>query len=76
VAYDMKGLLHSEQARQELAALQDRTSELYKQGAQLVVWSEESYPFYLTKSSPDGISPFDLRAIQGGGSHRRGGHSL
>jgi apolipoprotein N-acyltransferase len=66
VAYDMKGLLHPEQARQQLAALHDRTSELYKQGAQLVVWSEGSYPFYLTQSSSDGFSPFDLRAMQGG----------
>jgi apolipoprotein N-acyltransferase len=87
VAYDMKGVLHPEQAQEQLAALHQRTSELYKQGAQLVVWSEASYPYYLTEDPNGGFSANDLRAIRGGvpiplvvgvnaGSpHQTGGHN-
>lgn len=66
VAYDLKGVLHPEQAQQQLAALQQRTSELSSQGAQLVLWTEGSYPFYLPHNFSGDFPPNDSREIRRG----------
>jgi apolipoprotein N-acyltransferase len=66
VAYNLKGVLHPDEAHQQLAALQQRTSELAAQGAQLVVWSEASYPYYLAQNFSGDFPPNDARAIRRG----------
>lgn len=64
VAYDLKGVLHPAQAQNQLAALQQRTAELSGQGAQLVLWSEGSYPYYLPHDFSADFPPSDSRAIR------------
>jgi apolipoprotein N-acyltransferase len=49
VAYNQKGLVHPEQAASQLTAVQERSRELEKAGAQLIVWSETSYPYPLPR---------------------------
>jgi apolipoprotein N-acyltransferase len=52
ISFDEKGYLHPEYAERQLQALQDRSTELEKNGAQLVVWSESSYPYMLPRDLP------------------------
>ncbi len=49
IAFDEKGYQHPELATNQLHGLQDRSTELEKAGAQLVVWSESSYPYLLPR---------------------------
>jgi len=66
VAYDLKGVLHPELARGQLAALQQRTRELSDQGAQLVVWSEGGYPYLLPADLPADFPAGDQHRIRVG----------
>ena len=61
VAYNQKGLKHPEQASAQLAALQEQSRELEKEGAQLIVWSETSYPYSLPRDQAQ-----DLPEASGG----------
>jgi len=49
VAYNEKGLEHPEQAGSQLTAIQEQSRELEQGGAQLIVWSETSYPYPLPR---------------------------
>jgi apolipoprotein N-acyltransferase len=49
VAYNLKGVRHPEQAQTQLAALQEQSRELASAGAELIVWSETSYPYILPR---------------------------
>ncbi len=54
VAYNLKGVLHPEWAQTQLAALQEQSKKLAVAGAQLIVWSEASYPYVLPREiAPD-----------------------
>ena len=57
VAYNLKGVRHPEQAQAQLAALQEQSRELASAGAELIVWSETSYPYVLRR---DFASDFPL----------------
>jgi len=63
---ELTGVLHPEQAQRQLSALQQQTVELSGQGAQLVVWSEGSYPYSLSHNFDGDLSPNDSRAIRRG----------
>jgi len=64
VAYDEKGLEHPEQAAGQLAALQERSRELEKAGAQLIVWSETAYPYSLPSDFQGDFPELDNRRIR------------
>lgn len=49
VAYNLKGVMHPEQAQAQLAALQEQSQKLAAAGAELIVWSETSYPHVLRR---------------------------
>jgi apolipoprotein N-acyltransferase len=66
VAYNLKGVLHPEQAREELAALQEQSRELASAGAELIVWTETSYPYLLARDFAADLPPGSWGAIRGG----------
>jgi apolipoprotein N-acyltransferase len=49
VAYNIKGVLHPERAQAQLAVQQAQSQKLAGAGAQLIVWTEGSYPFVLPR---------------------------
>jgi apolipoprotein N-acyltransferase len=49
VAYNLKGVRHPEQAQTQMVALQEQSRELASAGAELIVWSETSYPYILPR---------------------------
>jgi apolipoprotein N-acyltransferase len=50
-AHAQRGSLPTQPASQRLAELQEQSRELEAEGAQLIVWSETSYPFGLQRHS-------------------------
>ena len=55
VAFNLKGVRHPELAQSQLADLQARSRELAASGAELIVWTETSYPYALAR---DVVSDF------------------
>jgi apolipoprotein N-acyltransferase len=49
VAFNLKGVKHPEQAQSQLLALQEQSRELTAGGAELIVWTETSYPYSLPR---------------------------
>jgi len=49
VAYNEKGVRHPEWARSQLDDLQEQSRQLERAGAQLIVWSEVSYPYTIPR---------------------------
>jgi apolipoprotein N-acyltransferase len=64
VAYNLKGVQHPEQARAQLAALQEQSAELAAGGAELIVWSETSYPYALPRAFASDFPPGSAAAIR------------
>jgi len=64
VAFNLKGVEHPEQAQAQLRVLRERSRELADAGAQLIVWSETSFPYILPRNFvhdfPAG-SPYAMR---------------
>ena len=57
VAYNLKGVMHPEQAQAQLAALQEQSRKLAAAGAELIVWSETSYPYLLPRDFASDFPP-------------------
>lgn len=51
VARTQQGLLHPLQAPERLGMLQEQSQKLEAEGAQLIVWSETSYPYLLRRNA-------------------------
>lgn len=66
VAYNLKGIRHPEQAQSQLAALQEQSRELAAAGAELIVWSETSYPYVLPRDFTSDFLPASPRTIRSG----------
>src|SRR5580704_2089510 len=66
VAYNQKGLQHPEQAGSQLIALQERSRELEKGGAQLIVWSETAYPYSLPRDFQEDFPESSTQRIRRG----------
>jgi apolipoprotein N-acyltransferase len=66
VAYNLKGVLHPEYAHAELATLQEQSKKLAADGAQLIVWSEASYPFVLPRHIPPDFQAANMYMIRQG----------
>lgn len=49
IAFDLKGLKRHDLADEQVAALQARSRELEAAGADLIVWTESSFPFALPR---------------------------
>ena len=66
VAYNLKGVRHPELAQAQLAALQEQSRELTSAGAELIVWSETSYPYALPRAFTSDFPPGSGAAIRNG----------
>jgi apolipoprotein N-acyltransferase len=51
IAFDMKALARPEFAADQLEDLQVCTADLQKRGADLVVWTESSYPYWISRNA-------------------------
>jgi apolipoprotein N-acyltransferase len=65
-AYTADGDFSREEALRELAALQEQSRRLEQAGAQLVIWSEGSYPVALPRDFTADFSPDSLAMIRRG----------
>jgi apolipoprotein N-acyltransferase len=65
-AYTVDGELSSEEAVRQLTALQAQSHRLQQAGAQLVVWSEGSYPVTLPRDFSADFAPESLGMIRRG----------
>ena len=71
IAYTADGVITSEEAVRELTALQEQSRRLQKLGADLVVWSEGSYPATLPRDmTADFTEDSPATSIQRHGSER------
>jgi apolipoprotein N-acyltransferase len=66
VAFNLKGVKHPEQAQSQLAALQEQSRELTSAGAELIVWSETSYPYSLPRDFASDFPPGNRATIRKG----------
>ena len=66
VAYNEKGVRHPEWARSQLEDLQKQSRQLERRGAQLIVWTEVSYPFTLTRDLREDFPESDSRRMRRG----------
>src|SRR5271165_3803376 len=64
--YTIDGQFSAEEARRELDALQEQTRRLEKSGAELVVWSEGSYPVALPRDFRKDYEPTTAAMIRRG----------
>jgi len=60
------GVSSAQDAAQRLAALQEQSRELEAEGAQLIVWSEASYPYLLRRDAATDSSPGVLQKVMQG----------
>ncbi len=65
-AYSNDGEFSREEVLRELAALQEQSRRLERAGAQLVVWSEGSYPISLPRDFSADFTPDSLAMIRRG----------
>lgn len=65
-AYTADGELSREEALRELAALQEQSRRLVRGGAQLLIWSEGSYPVTLPRDFSADFNPESLAMIRRG----------
>jgi apolipoprotein N-acyltransferase len=56
VSFDEKGLERRDLAADQLADLQACSAELERQGAELVVWTESSYPYWISRRASGDVS--------------------
>jgi apolipoprotein N-acyltransferase len=66
VAYNLKGVRHPEQAQAQLDALQEQSREMASAGAELIVWSETSYPYVLPRDFASDFPSAGQSAIRSG----------
>ena len=65
ISFDKKGLNHQNLAAEQLADLQAESAKLEGQGAELIVWSESSYPYRIprdAKADPPLENPYRVRS--------------
>jgi apolipoprotein N-acyltransferase len=65
-AYDATGTVSREETLHQLAALQEQSQRLQRLGAQLLLWSEGSYPIALPRDFSTDFSPDSLARIRRG----------
>jgi len=65
-AYTIDGEFSRDEALRELTALQEQTRRLERAGAQVVVWSEGSYPVALPRDFKTDFAPESLAMIRRG----------
>jgi apolipoprotein N-acyltransferase len=63
-AYVQTGSSHTQPERERLAILQEQSNELEMEGAQLIVWSETSYPFLLSHKLTGGTADSHQPALK------------
>lgn len=56
IPFDEKGIDNPELARQQLYDLQRKSAELEEQGADLIMWTESSYPFVIPREAEGDFS--------------------
>ncbi len=66
VAFNLKGVRHPELAQAQLAALQEQSRQLGSAGAELIVWSETSYPYALPRDFTADFPPGNPATIRKG----------
>ena len=66
VAHNQKGDLHPNFRIEQLQALQEQSRALQQQGAQLIVWSETSYPYWLPRNMREDLPISDQRRVMRG----------
>ena len=63
IPYDEKGARYPEFRQEQLRALQEQSRKLQDAGAQLVVWSETTYPYWLPKDLKADFALNDQRRV-------------
>ena len=63
IAYNQKGELHPNFRLEQLQALQEQSRRLQQEGAQLIVWSETSYPYWLPRNMTEDLPITDPRRV-------------
>ncbi len=63
IPYNQKGELHPNFRLEQLQALQEQSRELQEEGAQLIVWSETSYPYWLPRNMTEDLPITDPRRV-------------
>ncbi len=63
IAYNQKGELHPNFRLEQLQALQEQSRSLQQEGAQLIVWSETSYPYWLPRNMTEDLPITDPRRV-------------
>ena len=66
IAYNQKGELHPNFRIEQLQTLQEQSRRLEQQGAQLIVWSETSYPYWLPRGMRGDLPINDPRRVMSG----------
>lgn len=66
VAFDQKGVEKPQRRQAQLRDLQARSAELEAAGADLVVWTESSYPYVILRHHPGDFPENDARRIRRG----------
>ncbi|HKE16386.1 MAG TPA: apolipoprotein N-acyltransferase [Kofleriaceae bacterium] len=65
ISFDEKGLNHQQLAPGQLRGLQKVSSELAAKGADLILWSESSYPYAIRRDRTGDFPEGDRRRIRG-----------
>jgi apolipoprotein N-acyltransferase len=66
IAFDEKGINRRDLAARQLADLQRVSADLEQRGAELIVWSESSYPYHVGRDQAADFAAGDRRRIQRG----------
>lgn len=64
IPFDEKGVARRELAARQLAGLQQKSAELEARRAELILWTESSYPYHIPRDQPgdfDEHSPYKVR---------------
>ncbi|HWM84615.1 MAG TPA: apolipoprotein N-acyltransferase, partial [Kofleriaceae bacterium] len=65
IPFDQKGLKRPELAAGQLDGLQEASTDLEEQGADLILWSESSYPYTISRSRTEDFEPGSRKRIRG-----------
>jgi apolipoprotein N-acyltransferase len=64
IPFDEKGINHPDFAADQLSRLQEVSADLERQGADLILWSESSYPYHLARRRIEDYSEGDGRRVR------------